>query len=82
MRAGLGDQADDACSAALIRGRRVLRLDAGLFYAVFGNIQRRNDGGDIVFGDAQRAAVDHVVDRTNDRAVDGVRRNIDSRPAA
>ena len=80
--AGLGDQADNARSAALIRSRRVLRLDARLFHAVFGDIERRNDGAGIVLGDAQRTAVDHVVDRADDRAVDGVGRDIHSRPTA
>ena len=51
--ARLGHQADHACAAALIRGWRVLGFNACLFHAVFGNIERGNNGGDVVFRDTQ-----------------------------
>ncbi len=82
IAARFGDKADDAGSAALVGGRGVLRFDAGLFDAVLGNVERGNDGGDVVFGNAQWAAIDHVIDRSNDGAVDGVRGDIDAGTAA
>ena len=47
--ARLGDQADDACTAALIRGRRILGFDANFLHAIFGNFHGGNNGGGVVF---------------------------------
>ena len=80
--ARLADEADNACAAAQVGGRRVLRFDADLLDGVFRNVQRGDDGGSVVFGDAQRAAVDHVVDRAYDRAVEGVRGNVNAGTSA
>ena len=78
IRAGLADQADDTRGAALIRGRCILGFDSNFFNAILWNIHRRNDGGGIVFSDADGAAIKHVVDRANDGAVDGGRGDIDT----
>ena len=76
--AGLADQADDTRGAALVGGRRILGFDANFVNAVLGNIHRRNDGGGIVFRDSDGTAIEHVVDRADDGAVDGGGRDIDS----
>jgi hypothetical protein len=79
VAAGFTDQTNDARAAALIGGRSVLGFDPDLFHAILGNLHRRDDGGDIVFGNAQRTSVEHIVNRSLDGAVDGIRRDIDSR---
>ena len=78
VAAGLADEADDARTSTLVRSRRVLGFDAVLVNAVFGNLHCRDDCGCVVFCDSKRTAVEHVVNRTDDGAVDGVRRNIDA----
>src|SRR5208283_1882227 len=77
VAAGFAGQADNARAAALIGGRSVLGFDAKFFHAILGNFHGREDGGDVVFSNTQRAAVDHKVNRSLDGAVDGVRRDID-----
>src|ERR1035438_6741859 len=75
-------KADHTSSAALVGSRGILRFHARLFDAVLGNVEGGNDGCDIIFRDAQRTAINHVIDGSNDGAVDGVRGNIDPRAAA
>ncbi len=82
VRARFAHQADHARSAALVRRRSVLGLHARLLHRVFGNFHRRNNRPRIIFGDPQRAAVQHVIHRSHDGAVDGVGGDIDARPSA
>ena len=61
----------------------MLRLHAVLVGCSLGNLEGGEDGGDVVFGDAQRAAVEHVIDRADDGPVDAVGGDIDrGRPLA
>ena len=69
---------DDAGGAALVSGGRVLGFHADLVDGVFGEIDGGDDGGGVVFRNAERAAVDHVIDRALDGAVDGVGGDVDA----
>src|SRR5208282_5867989 len=59
----------------------VLGFDANLLHAVFRNVHSRDNSGCVVLGDADGAAVDHVIDGADDGAVNGVGGNVDARPA-
>lgn len=76
--AGLTDQADDASGAALVRGGSVLGLDANFVDTILGNIHRGDDRRSVVFRNANRTSVEHVIDRSDDGAVNRGGRNIDT----
>ena len=62
--AGLAHQADHSRAPALIRRRRILGFDANFLNTILGNIHRRNDGSGIVLRNSDRAAIEHVVNRS------------------
>src|SRR5271170_1997055 len=82
VAAGFTRQADDAGCTALVGSWSVLCFDSIFVHAVFRNFRHGNDGGNIVFRDPQRTAVKHVIDGPEDGAVDAVRRDVHSWPAA
>src|SRR5579871_1100596 len=77
--AGLAGKTDDSGGPTLVRGRGVLRFYSYFVDTILRNIQCRNDGGRVVFGDAERAAVEHVVDRAHKRAVNRVGGDVNPR---
>jgi hypothetical protein len=82
VAARLADQANHASGATLIGSWSVLGFDTNLVDAVLGQVHSGNDSRRVVFGDAQRAAIDHVINRADNSAVNRVRRNVDTGAAA